>query len=595
MLFHLLGPVEARTSDGELIGLPAGKPTAVLATLLLNANRWVRVEQLISATWPEQDAPSSAVANLKTYVWQLRKALPEAVDGPRIASRPSAYRIQVDPGELDVDRAEGLATDARLALADGHLPKASELFAEALDLWRGEPCDGAQLAVSDGTLSWLAELRRELQGGLAETHVRLGRTREAIALLRSLTDEDPFREGAWAQWMLALSDAGRHGAALAVYDRVRAILADELGAEPGRELRDALAAVHRYQRARRPSRRRDLVRDVPDFTGRTTEIARLSALAGTGGVPVAVIDGMPGVGKTALAVHVAHRLAPSFPDAQLHVDLGETRPPEILDHLLRAIGVADEDIPVDEPGRAALWRAELAQRRVLVLLDDAKRTEQVLPLLPGSPGSLVLVTTRTRTLRPGGVCTITLDPLPPAAATELFRAVAADSRATGDPAAVEEVAQLCGGLPAALRAAADSLRSRPVWTLRQLADRLAVPRPVELSPVTDLITSAIRSLPEEPRRVLETLATMPGSTDVTTGPVRRALEELLDHHLAEQPGPGHYRLHPLVRDAMTPEPLRKTASGVRPVARSRQDSGTRTTSFPGAAEGWPSRRCPHSA
>lgn len=566
MLFHLLGPVEAHTSDGEPIGLPAGKPTAVLAILLLNANRWVRVEQLVSATWPDEAAPSSAVANLKTYIWQLRRVLPEAVDGPRIASRPSAYRLRVDPGELDVDRAEGLATDARLALTDGHLAKAAELFAEALGLWRGEPCDGAQFAVPVSMVAWIVELRRELQEGLAETYVRLGRTREAIALLRALTDEDPFREGSWAQWMLALSDAGRHGAALAVYDQVRTILADELGVAPGRELRDALAGVHRRQRARRPSRRRDLVRDVPDFTGRTAEVARLCALgtAGTNGVPVAVIDGMPGVGKTALAVHVAHRLAPSFPDAQLQVELGAAEPAAVLDRMLRAIGVADMDIPADAAGRAALWRAELAHRRVLVLLDDARSTEQVSPLLPGSPGSLVLVTARTRTLRLGGVCSVTLGPLPAVAAAALFRHVVADGRVV-DTAAVAAVVRLCGGLPAALRAAAESLRVRPTWTMDQLLSRLTDRHAAELDPVLELIASALRPLPAGSRRVLAALAALPDDSDDTTvaaaagrtpADVRRALEFLVDRHLVEQPSTGRYRLHPLVRRAdhsSTPE------------------------------------------
>lgn len=564
MLFHLLGPVEAHTSDGHLIDLPAGKPTAVLATLLFNANRWVRVEQLIAATWPDQAAPSSAVANLKTYVWQLRRALPETVDGaggPRIGSRPGAYRLRVDPGELDVDRAEGLATDARLALTDGHLPKAAELFAEALDLWRGEPCDGVRLEVSAGELAWLAELHRELQEGLAETYARLGRTREAITLLRALTDEDPFREGSWARWMLALSDAGRHGAALAVYDRVRTILAGELDAEPGPELRDALAEVRRHQRARRPSRRRDLVRDVPDFAGRAAEVARLYDLgtAGSSGVPVVVIDGMPGVGKTALAVHVAHRLAPSFPDAQLQVDLGDTPAAEALHRLLRAIGVADEDIPADLSSRAALWRAELANRRVLVLLDDARSGEQVRPLLPGSPGNLVLVTTRTRALRLGGVCALTLEPLPAGPAAELLREVAADGRVAGEPAAVAEVVRRCGGLPAALRAAAESLRCRPKWTVKQLADRLARRPPTELAPVVELISSAIRPLPEQARRVLGALATLPGdgtaaaaaaAAGCTPTQARQALEDLLDRHLVEQPGAGRYRLHPVVRDSV---------------------------------------------
>ncbi len=565
MLFHVLGPVEAHSSDGQVIGLPAGKPTAVLATLLLNANRWVRVDQLVAATWPELDAPSSAVANLKTYVWQLRKALPEAVDGSRIDSRPGAYRLRVDAGELDVDRAEGLATDARLALTDGLPDKAAELFAEALDLWRGEPCDGVRLEVSAGLLSWLAELRRELQEGLAETYLRLGRTREAIALLRALTDEDPFREGSWARWMLALSAAGRHGAALAVYDRVRTILVDELGAEPGGELRDALAVVHRCQRARRPSNRRDLVRDVPDFTGREAEVARLCALASAGGVPVGVVDGMPGVGKTALAVHVAHRLAPSFPDAQLQVELGETEPAEVLGRLLRAVGVAD--LPPEVSDRAALWRAELAHRHVLVLLDDARSTEQVLPLLPGSPGSLVLVTTRTRTLRLPGASAVTLEPLPVAPAAELFRAVAADERATGE--AVAEIARLCDGLPAALRAAADILARRPVWTVRQLANRLAGLGAAGLPPVAELIASAVRPLPEQVRRVLVTLAALPGDGEVAAvaaaagcGPAqaRAALEELLDRHLVVQPGSGRYRLHSLVRHTVLADRVARSAS-----------------------------------
>jgi len=561
MLFHLLGPVEAHTSTDDVIGLPAGKPTAVLATLLLNANRWVRVEQLVTAIWPDDAVPSSAVSNLKTYVWQLRKVLPEAIDGPRIGSRPGAYRIVVGAGELDVDRAEGLATDARLALTDGHLAKAAHLFADALDLWRGEACDGAELDVPVGLLAWLTELRRELQEGLAEAYLGIGRTREAINLLRGLTDEDPFREGSWARWMLALDDAGRHGAALTVYDRIRAILADELGTEPGWELRDALATVHRSQRARRPTRRRDLERDVPDFTGRTAEVAKLSALdrSSGGAVPVAVIDGMPGVGKTALAVHVAHRLAPSYPDAQLQITLGTAEPAAVLDRLLRAVGVADEAIPADPADRAALWRAELAGRRMLVLLDDARSAAQVRPLLPGSPGSLVLITTRSRSLRLGGVCAVTVEPLPDIAAAELFRRVVADPRPKEDPAAVVEVARLCGGLPAALRAAAESFRVRPTWTVHDLADRLAETSPAELTAAVDLISSAVRSLPERTRRVLAALAAIPRDGDAaavatavgcTPPQARPALEDLVDRHLAVQPKFGRYHLHPLVRHSV---------------------------------------------
>ncbi|MGQ0841353.1 BTAD domain-containing putative transcriptional regulator [Actinokineospora sp.] len=558
VLFCVLGPVEAH-APGGVVDMRARKPVAVLATLLLHANAWVRTEQLIEATWPEQAAPTSADANLKTYIWQLRRALPDPVDGPRIDSRPGAYRLRVDPGELDGDRAEALAADARLALARGDGAAAAELFTAALELWRGRPFDGLPVDSGSGVVAWLEELHRELRESLADTYAGLGRVREAVDLLRALTDEDPLREGPWARWVRVLTQAGRPGAALAVHERARAVLIGELEAEPGPDLAAAHRAALRGAARTRPARR-DLPRDVPDFTGRAAEVARLDALARAGGVPVAVIDGMPGVGKTALAVHLAHRLAPDYPDGQLHLDLrGALSPAVALDRLLRAVGVGDEDLPCDLAARAALWRAELVGRRLLIVLDDAVCAEQVRPLLPGSPGCLVLVTARGALPALDGVCAITLDPPAAEEAAELFRAVAGDWRADAEPDAVAEVVRLCGGLPAALRAAAARLRGRPTWTVGRLVARLAEDggRAAELSAATARLAEYCRTLDAPPRRMLAVLAALSGEIDVAaaaeaagTGEPQayRVLEDLLDRHLLTQSAPDRYGLHPLVRD-----------------------------------------------
>ncbi len=235
-LFSVLGPIEVRGADGSVIGLPARKPVSVLTTLLLHANAWVGVDTLIDATWPEQAAPASANANLKTYVWHLRRLLPL----PRLDQRPGAYRLRVERGELDVDVVERLTARGHDALARGDLPSASVLFTEALGHWRGRPYDGAQSSASAGTLAWLDGLRRGLLGSLADTHAALGRTDAAVAVLRMLLDADPLDEGAWTRWVSVLGAAGRHGEAQAVYQRARAALASELGVAPGSDLTAAL-------------------------------------------------------------------------------------------------------------------------------------------------------------------------------------------------------------------------------------------------------------------------------------------------------------------------------------------------------------------
>jgi DNA-binding SARP family transcriptional activator len=519
VLFHVLGPLEARGHEGAVLELGAGKLATVLANLLLHPNAWVRADQLIEATWHEQVAPASAEANLKTYVSNLRRVLPSPID-----SRPGAYRLRVEPAELDAHRVEEQAAVARRALAGGSWSTAVPVLEESLALWRGEPYEGLAGETALAAADRLGELHRELREMLAEAHLALGRPLEAIETLRELTTEDPLREGAWTQLVTALQLAGRRGEALAAYRRARAVLSEELGVEPG----PALAEAHRKALAGAPRfvARRELPRDVAGFVGRKAELAALRS------VPLVVIDGMTGVGKTALAVHAAYQLAPRFPDGQFFVDLRISPDPgEVLGRLLRGIGIAGVPSDVDE--RAALWRSELTRRRVLLVLDDAVDDRQVRPLLPGTSASSVLITTRNRGWSLEGAERVSLAPLDDHDSAEVF--------GDGDT----DVVRACGGLPAALRAAADRLRSRPLWTGDDLAEWVG-----ELG----LFDEVSAQLGPAERNAFHALGELPAEFDVrlaarTLGlghaETRRLLEDLVDRHLLDVT--VRYRSHPLVR------------------------------------------------
>ncbi|WP_053732663.1 AfsR/SARP family transcriptional regulator [Nocardia sp. NRRL S-836] len=564
-LFSVLGPVTL--GPAEAPGPRARKPLTVLAVLLVNANAWVRAGTLIEATWPEQDVPASANANLKTYVSQLRKALP----ADRIEHAAGCYRLRVEPGELDVHHVERLATTARHALRNGDPRTAVAAVTDALGRWRGQPFGGVDVEALRGASARLGELRTDLRAVLAESYAALGELTGAIAVWRTLVDDDPFTETHWARWMTALNSAGRHTEALAVHDRVRAFLRRELGVEPGRELTAARdVATAGLTAAVRPARR-DLPRDLPDFTGRAAEIHRLESLAqpgGTRGGGVVVVDGVAGAGKSALAVHVAHRLAPRYPDAALYLDLRELPAAAALEHLLRAVGAV---VPADPAVRAAQWRAELAGRRVLLVLDNAVDARQVRPLLPGGGDSLVLVTTRVRTPLVDGAHRLTLGPMPAREAAHLFATLRGEPHGTDDLAtarrgrraadltAVTEVLRLCGNLPAALRAAADRLHSRPMWTVAGLAARLAdgSARICDLSPAADQLAAAYRDLSPAAQRVLSALA---ADTAVHLDSHEQLLlEDLLDLGLVTQPAADRFAPHPLVRDLVHAAPPARPA------------------------------------
>ncbi|AXB47449.1 AfsR/SARP family transcriptional regulator [Amycolatopsis albispora] len=549
MLFRVLGPLEAQTPDGTVLELGARKPTTVLATLLLNPNGWTSVAQLIGATWHEQAAPASAEANLKTYIWQLRRALP----GDRIESRPGAYRLRVEHGELDTDLVAAAVPAARQALADGDADEAARRYTEALARWRGRPFDGLDPEFAEPVLTRLEELRHELRLGLADAWLAGHRYPDAIALLHELTDEDPLREAAWSRLVRALHRAGRRDEAIAAFGRARTLLSQELGIEPGPELSAA------FTEALEPGGRRrccDLPRDLPTLTGRESELDALRSQRAHGGpVPVLVVDGMPGVGKTALAVHFAHEVAEDYPDARLFVDLRANDPlsaEDALARLLRAAGVPDSAIPADLDERAALWRGELDGRRVLLVLDNAADAAQVTPLLPGTAGCLVLVTTRNRALAVEGTRGLTLAPLDAWSAAEMFRTGVGDWRTDAEPAAVADIVGLCGGLPAVLRAAAARLRSRPLWTVGRLATRLAAE---PLPGMAELLEPSYRRLAEPERRLFAGLGRY-AEVDVqlaaklaglSRAEAMRALETLADRHLLDPRAGEVYACHPAVR------------------------------------------------
>jgi DNA-binding SARP family transcriptional activator/Tfp pilus assembly protein PilF len=545
--YRLLGPLQIWRAGVELrLGGP--RQRTLLAALALHANETVSFEHLSEAVW--ESPPVAPESNIRTYVAALRKLVPDD-----LVTVPGGYRLEVPAGEVDVGVFEQLCAAGDDALRQGDHRAAVARYDEALALWRGPALDG--LAVGprlDAELTRLQERRLTVAEQHARLAIELGQGERLIGELRRLTKQFPLREQLWLQLMHALQRAGRPAEALRAFEDVRRLLAEELGTDPGSDLRELHERLLRGDQPR-PALN-TLPRDVADFTGRTAEIERLTrAVTGKAAVVISAIDGMPGVGKTTLAVHLAHRL--EYPDGQLFIDLhahtagrAPVEPADALDVLLRALGI--EDIPNDPDERAALWRAELSRRRLLVVLDNAASAEQVRPLLPGVPGSLVLVTSRARLVELEGTSTLTLDVLSEAEALALFATIVGDDRGA-DPAA-REVVELCGRLPLAVRLAAGRLRSRPTWTTAHLATRLREGRLSELDAVFAL---SFGQLPESHQRLFGLLGLHHGTDfdvyqaaalgDLDLLECDGTLEDLVDVHLLEPTTLGRYRMHDLLR------------------------------------------------
>lgn len=618
---RILGPL--RLQGGAVdIHIGGDKPRRLLGALALYAGEVVSADRLIDILWGV-NPPRSARENLQTYVWSLRRALKSSGPGIRIQTQAPGYVLHVEPQELDWQCFAALSSAARECPASDQAT-AGRLLREALEMWRGP----ALADVADGLTplraridaleeARLAALEQRIQADLA-----LGRHRELVGEISELVSAHPLRERLRAHQMLALYRCGRQAEALAAFRELRAKLADDLGIDPTPELTrlheailladlsldtlqggadDPQAAVAapggKPPRAAAPGRvPRQLPARVSGFTGRGSDLRHLDELlAGRCSMLVAVICGPPGVGKSALAVHWAHAIQRRFPDGTLCTNLrghdpdsAPAEPADVLDVLLRGLGVPPGEIGSGEESRAALLRTTLAGRRVLMLLDDAASPRQVRPMLPGSPGCAVLVTSRGRLsglVARDGAVPVPLAPLAAAQAIDLLRQTIGRARVDAAPVAAAQVARVCGGIPLALRIAADRAASMPLAALAsQLTDergRLEIlATDDEDTAVRAAFSQSYRYLDAEAARTFRLLGLNRGPDISRTAAaalagtsvhcVGQALGTLTGAHLVEEAAGGRLRMHGLLavfasERAQADEPAHESEQAARRV------------------------------
>ncbi|MFF0554499.1 BTAD domain-containing putative transcriptional regulator [Streptomyces sp. NPDC004266] len=650
--FGLLGTLRLTCEDREI--RPGGaRQRAVLALLLLRHGRTVSVDELAETVW-DGSPPPTARTQISICVAQLRKLFREAgVDGEAIVTSHPGYRLDIEGHRLDLVDFLSLTGQASALAGSGRSAEAADAYRRALALWRGPALDGLTGYALEQEACWLEEQRLTALDGHAELRLALGRHQELTAELAALVREHPLRERTRHSLMLAQYRSGRRADALETFRVGHQLSIDELGLEPGTALRElhhavlcedpAIAAPPTVPEpvapavpvapvtaeepeerpeeqpetsladspgeAPAPADRRpappgapplapsDLPPNIPSFTGRTAETEVLDTLLDgrPDGEPprVALVTGVAGIGKTALAVHWSHRAAASFPDGCLHVDLGSApaAPGEVLGRLLRSLGAPGDRLPDDEASRISLYRRLLRGRRVLVVLDDASSFAQVAPLLPANGGCCVVVTSRESmeelVLRHGAV-RVPLGVLDQADSTALLDRIVTGGRTAASRAQTARLAELCDGLPLALCIAAARLATRPHWTVRRLADRLAdehrrldelslggsrVRASFELSHgcLSPGLASVYRRLslldvPDVPAWAVAALL------DCSVETAEQYLDELTDAHLLEVSGPdatGQYRyrfqslLRLYARERAQEDPDRPAAEAAR--------------------------------
>ncbi|WP_234425839.1 AfsR/SARP family transcriptional regulator, partial [Streptomyces kebangsaanensis] len=470
--FGVLGPVRAWRGE-EPLATGSPQQRALLAALLLREGRTATAAELIDALWGEEP-PSQALAAVRTYASRLRKVLDAGV----LVSESGGYAVRgLGEGALDLAVAQEWAARAEKARTAGDLCRAREVLGRALALWDGEALAGVPGPYAEAQRVRLEEWRLQLLETRLDMDLEQGCHAEAVSELTALTAAHPLRERLRELLMLALYRSGRQAEALAVYADTRRLLADELGVDPRPELRELQQRILRAdpalaepsspaaEPAAAPVRPAQLPATVPDFTGRSsfvTELGEVLSSAEGRVMAVSAVAGIGGVGKTTLAVHVAHRARAAFPDGQLYVDLQGTGPraaePEtVLGSFLRALGTPDAAVPESLEDRAALYRSVLDGRRVLVLLDNARDAAQVRPLLPGTEGCAALVTSRVRMVDLAGAHLVDLDVMSPEEALQLFTRIVGEERVASEREAALDVVAACGFLPLAIRIAASRL------------------------------------------------------------------------------------------------------------------------------------------
>jgi DNA-binding SARP family transcriptional activator len=580
--FRVLGPLEV-VNGGRPVPVPPGKQRVVLAALLLRANRTVSITDLTDQLW-DGAAPFDSRGAVQKYVMRLRQAL--SGTDVSIQTEPDGYRIELLPGQLDLDRSDALVHQGRRAAEQGDDRAASAALADALQLWRAVPplTNVASPALHRNEVPRLVERYLQALELRIDVDLRLGRHAELSEELIGLVLSYPLRERFWAQWMRALHATGRQGEALEAYREVTRLLADELGIDPGPELRAAHEQILR--RTDPPAGSQAIavshgVRQLPmapaGVVGRHREIEQITALLGAGNAAAArlvVVAGPPGVGKTTVAVHAAHRLVDRFPDGQLFVDLGGygAAPPrtteEAVAHFLRALGMPPEGLPRRLDDAIATYRSLTAGRRLLIVLDNVNSPAQVRTLLPGSPTCAVVVTSRHELagllVSPGGR-RVSVGMLPPDEADRVLRGIVGEKRLAADPGATDELIALCAGLPLALRVAAAHLVTRPHLSLAAYLDELRVGEPVsalriegegQMGVATALEASYVQ-LDVEQRRLLRLISLVPDGrvalaavAALTESPIvatSTGLDQLAEAGLLHRRADGGYQLHDLTR------------------------------------------------
>jgi DNA-binding SARP family transcriptional activator/CheY-like chemotaxis protein len=603
--FAILGPVEV-TAGGQRLGIGGPRARAVLARLNVAANRVVAAEMLAGELWPDLE-PDRAAANLRVRVAKLRRVFRQAGTTDRLVTHAPGYLLIAAPEEVDAVRFDRLAAQGRALLAAGDSAGAAGNLGRALGLWRGP-------ALADvGDWDWArAEAARLSEARLAavechlEARLGCGEARELVGELEALTAGHRLRERLWALRMVALYRCGRQAEALDAYQQLRAVLVEQLGIDPGAELRE----LHQQILAQDPGLAvagpgwaapvlsgpepvvpRQLPAATRFFAGREAELKELDELLdGVGGdgqvVMISAVTGMAGVGKTALAVQWARKVAGRFPDGQLYVNLrgydadGATvTPEEVAGWFLAALGVPTARIPADAQARVGLYRSELAGRRVLIVLDNARDAVQVRPLLPGEGRCLVVVTSRSALAglaAAEGAQPLRLGPLSAEEAVRLLAARLDPERVAAEPGAVTELAGWSGQLPLALAVIAARAAADPRLPLSMLAAQLAGAEAaggsaagtdlgrLEVLETGDPATSLRQLLSWSYRQLSPAAAAMFALLGVHCGPditvpaaaslaavprteARQALVELADASLATEHRPGRYVMHDLVR------------------------------------------------
>jgi DNA-binding SARP family transcriptional activator len=585
--FMILGALDVR-HDGKEVKIGGPRQRIALAMMLLEPGKIIPLSRLIEAMW-DGEPPATARAQVQICISNLRRTM-AAVGGPDLIDTHShGYLIRLDSSTLDLHEFQAAGGAGRRALAEGDAVSAAAQFRAALSLWRGPALLNISSALVENSVTHIDELRLSVTESCLQAELLAGQFEHTVAELARLTSEYPLRERFRALQMTALFRLGRQAEALEVYRSTHSTLTSELGIEPGKELQDLHQMILSgdalpdspglavpVPAPPQPPRPHLLPAAIPDFTGRDDIVKALTTAVADGqqgyAVPVNVLFGQGGAGKTTLAVHIAHRLAAQFPDGQLFARLrvGERSmsPSEVLGRFLRALGVDGSSLPEGIEERAEMYRDLLSGQRILIMLDDAVSEQQVHPLLPGSPTCIVLVVSRRRLMGLPANNRYEIGALSRDDAIQLFSRIVGQDRVEAEPEASDALSQLCGDLPLALRIVAARLAGRPRWSVASLVERLTDEsrRLDELSygdmGVRASIALSYEGLSPEAQRLLRMLALLeaPDFAPWIGAPllqvdVQRAadlMEELAESYLIEakqDPAvePVRYRFHETIR------------------------------------------------